>query len=192
MLDRDYDFNLAATRQTLWELAATYPLLPGLVYTSAYEFLALHGTDFRPSPWQCRYWNGPQKMCYGNAIVAGAFYGLHYVEGVALSPTGEAIPHAWNVDDQGELVDATWRNSGLVYIGVEFSLERADDATWNGDACVLDDLYRNYPVYQKRWKGEDYNLQWPPSDRLDTLRLPNPTMPPSCQEWIKAKEQNAG
>lgn len=191
MADENYTFNVEAIRVVLIEIAETYRLLPGLVYTSAYDFLYQHGFDYPPVPWTGQYREGAQCHCYGNAIATSAMRGLRYVEGVAVAPTGLMIPHAWNIGTEGELVDVTWRNTGEVYIGVEFSVERADDATWNGDACVLDDKYRNFPVFQRRWKGEDYGIQWPASDRLDSFRGPDPTMPPSCVEWIKSRKSHA-
>lgn len=68
------------------------------------------------------------------------------------------------------LIDNTWLNTGVAYMGVEFSMERADDATWNGDCSILNDYYRRYPLYQKKWTGEDYSIQWPESERLKLLR----------------------
>jgi hypothetical protein len=187
--EEDYQFNLGQVRDTLRDSAAKYPLLPGLVYTSPYDFLAQHGVDYRPTPWSFAYPQGTQKICYANAITLAAKSKLKYVEGVALAPTGELILHGWNATAENELVDTTWCNTGLVYLGVEFSVERGDDATWNGDAYVLNDEKRNYPIFQQRWQGEDYTIQWPHSDRLEALYRYMQTgeyeTPASIDEWLK-------
>lgn len=169
----------AALRQA----AAKYPLLNGLVYTSPHDFVLQHGRIYE-GLWARKYPIGAQKMCFGNAILLSGRHGLKYVEGFALAPTGELILHAWN-EESGQLVDCTWANTGLLYIGVEFSVERADDATWNGDANILNDENRDYPVFRQRWQGEDYSLSWPYSDRLDSMRSPDALVPPSILDYRK-------
>lgn len=150
--------------------AKRQPLLPGLVYTSPYDFVAQHGKLY-DGKWDRRFSIGAQKMCFGNAIVMAAMgTGIRYVEGVAVAPDGRVILHAWNVDEEDNLIDTTWANTGMLYLGVEFSVERADDATWNGDAHILNDEHRDYPIYQQRWTGEDYTLHWPYSERLAAIR----------------------
>ena len=161
-------YNAELLLQALIETSEKYPFLPGLCYRSPHDFVAQHGREYLPVPFRGR--KGVQRICFGNAIAWAGKYGYRYVEGFALAPTGEVILHGWNAKPDGSLHDSTWMNTGLAYIGVEFSVERADDATWNGDALVLNDENRNYPVFQKRWEGEDYAIQWPYSDRLDVLR----------------------
>lgn len=168
---------------SLRNAAAKYPLLPGLFYTSPFDFIAQHGRIYT-GQWKRQYPIGRQKMCFGNAVLLAGRFGLKYVEGFALAPTGEVIMHAWNEED-GTLLDSTWANTGLLYLGVEFSVERADDATWNGDANIINDENRNYPVFQQRWSGEDYTLTWPYSDRLAAMRQPSPTVPASVMEFMK-------
>ena len=153
------------------EASEQYRLLPGLVYRCFYDFIAKHGREYPVAGPFIGKQRGVQLMCYGNSIAHAVLYNLKYVEGFALSPKdGRLFMHAWNDDGHGNVYDSTWLNTGLVYIGVEFSVERADDATWNGDACVLNDENRNYPIFQKPWTGEDYTIQWPFSDRLEALR----------------------
>src|SRR4051812_38507006 len=157
MTNEDYQYNLSALREAITAEAAKYPLLPGLVYTSPFDFIAQHGVGYKPVPWRLPASAvGVQKQCFGNAIANTGKYQFKYIEGFALAPSGEVILHAWNAWPDGELLDATWANTGLCYIGVEFSLERADDATWNGDAHIINDEYRNYPIFQQRWEGEDF------------------------------------
>lgn len=117
----------------------------------------------------------PPRHCYANAIVLAATHGFSYVEGYAFNDFA-AVPvqHAWNLAADGRLVDATWgaliHVKRVAYRGVVFSVERADDCAWNGDACVIDDWQRGWPLLRQRWAGENFALPWPPSERLDMLR----------------------
>jgi hypothetical protein len=147
-------------------------------YNGPADFVLQHGSKYVPTKYDARkYGVGAPAMCFGNSIAHCGLSGLLYVEGYALSPFGKVILHAWNTNAQGELIDTTWRNSGLAYCGVVFSLERADDATWNGDACVLDDHKRNYPLFASRWPGElpadQLSAAFPDDVRVRALREGN-------------------
>ena len=41
------------------------------------------------------------------------------------------------------------------YQGTPFTVARAYDCSWHGDACVLDDFNRGWPILRERWPGED-------------------------------------
>jgi hypothetical protein len=146
------------------------PLPPGLHYRLMWDFVLRHGTWYEPRPYPANLREGLIKYCFGNSILLSAAHGFRYVEGFALLPppysAGVPIHHAWNVDAFGALIDSTWNNEGIAYLGVEFSLERADDATWNGDASVLNDHKRGFPLFREPWTGEDWKREWPASDRL--------------------------
>jgi len=143
----------------------------GYVYRNAADFLLRHAVWYEPSRYPADVGQGMPKHCYGNAILLAATRSWKYVEGYALAPILQqgAFPvhHAWNVDQQGQLVDSTWRNNGLAYYGVEFSVERAEEATWDGDGSVLDDWLRGFPLFKEPWTGE---RDWPASPRLALLR----------------------
>jgi hypothetical protein len=140
-------------------------------YHSAAEFLLTHGGWFEPVPYPPNGHRGAPKSCYGNAIYLGTLNNWKYIEGYALAPIleigGFPTAHAWNVTPEGVLIDSTWRNTGLAYFGVEFSVERADEATWDGDASILNDWHRGYPLFQKPWTGE---TPQPASKRISLLR----------------------
>lgn len=147
----------------------------GFVYRNSYDFLLQHGKFFAPRPMPAGMWKGPPRVCYGNAIILGTIQGFRYVEGYAVPKfdTGNFFPveHAWNTDAEGRVaLDPTWDEPGIAYFGVEFSVERADDATWNGDSCVLNDYKRNHPLMRQKWTGEDWSKQWPRSRRLELIR----------------------
>lgn len=147
---------------------------PGFAYDGPAGFVLDHGEWFAPRPAPIEYGAGAPKKCFGNSIIVAALHGLQYVEGYAVDPgTARAvIHHAWNADAAGELVDVTWAGTiavsvhpvvsptivrgmaGSAYLGVPFSVERADDATWNGDRSVLDDSERGWPLFRERWEGE--------------------------------------
>ena len=149
---------------------------PELAYRGPADFVLQHGKWFDPAPLAGSFQPGAWKHCYGNSIILCCCDpDLKYIEGFSLGGFTQnsllAIHHAWNVDANGRLIDTTWPYGfGKAYIGVEFSVERADNCTWHGDASVLDDWKRRWPLLQQRWYGEDYTLQWPASEGLDFAR----------------------
>jgi hypothetical protein len=146
-----------------------------LVYAGIADFLLRHGKWYKAVEYPREMWEGCLGHCYGNAmIVATSEPRYRYVEGYACPiETGLPVHHAW-VTDGTHAFDPTWGPHGWLkgsaYFGVEFSVERADDAAWNGDASVLDDFRRGHPLYHESWHGEDWNRVWPPSPRLDLIR----------------------
>lgn len=142
--------------------------IQGYAYASSQDFVLKHGRWYEPTPRPPKYRQGAPRCCYGNALMAGIVHDLPYVEGYAVSPQGLVLQHAWN-DLGGRALDVTWPTPGLAYLGVWFCLGRADDCTWEGDANVLDDWHRRWPLLRQPWQGED-PAQWPESPRLKTMR----------------------
>jgi hypothetical protein len=143
---------------------------PGFEYANLFDFLLRHGRHYTPRELPPGTWRGGERMCFGNSIYLGDALGLQYVEGYAMTAFGFPVHHAWNVTPGGDVFDTTWKQVGLAYFGVEFSIGRADDASWNGDASVLDDFMRGHPLFHQEWKGEDYSRVWEPSPALQTFR----------------------
>lgn len=148
----------------------------GLVYRGPADFVLREGKPYERAG-VCR--TGAPRACFGNSIAFATHNetsGWRYVEGYALAPWRQLldvvipIHHAWVVDADGVMYEPTWPAPGQAYLGVEFSVERADDATWNGDASVLDDWKRRWPLLRRPWRGEDLVPQFPPSPRLELLR----------------------
>lgn len=180
-----------------------YAQRPTHVYSSAYDFVLQHGEwwDERPLPSEYEY--GLPKLCHTNAISAAVLHGLTYVEGYGMmAEIGLPILHAWNVDSEGLIVDTTWRAvrdetgeriampGGAAYVGVRFSVGRGDDALWNGDACVLDDWKRDWPLFREPWEGEDFDREWPnPSPLLRALQSDDPGA--MYDAWLEAKAEIA-
>ena len=159
----------------------------GFAYNGPEDFVLQHGEWFEPIPLPAEFEYGPPKTCFGTSIALAAMKGLTYVEGFAYwSGAGFPIPHAWNTDESGRLIDATWRAvheatgvrlpmQGAAYLGLRFSLGRADDATWNGDGSILDDWQRRWPIFEQPWEGEDFEHEWPnPSPVLLAHKIENP------------------
>lgn len=72
---------------------------------------------------QHEYPRGPAKQCYKNATqLALDCPELTYVEGVA---QGGAllIPHAWCIDPEGRVIEATWPVPGQAYWGAAYDTE---------------------------------------------------------------------
>lgn len=139
----------------------------GLVYRGPADFVLRHGRWYEPE----MRTNILPGHCYAGALlVAGTNPPLRYVEGFALDPWGEeVIPHAWVAHPKGRALEITWRKRGAAYLGVEFSVGRADDCSWNGDASVLLDKQRGWPLFRRSWRGEDWNREWPSNIRLELL-----------------------
>jgi hypothetical protein len=95
---------------------------------------------------------------------------LTYVEGWATIPGLIPVEHAWVTDAGRRVYEVTWETPGDAYWGMEFSVERADDVTWNGDATVLNDFRRRHPLLSQHWTGEPPGQVWPHSPRLARLR----------------------
>jgi hypothetical protein len=71
--------------------------------------------------------------CYWNSFQVAKKYGYKYVEGFATPikeeiPFGGVVAHAWNLDEQGNVIDTTWNPKRVkfdvpVYLGVEMPLD---------------------------------------------------------------------
>jgi hypothetical protein len=129
------------------------------------------------------------KHCFANALNCALVYpGWTYVEGYALEPlTRMPIHHAWGLDERGRAIELTWRVPGLAYLGVPFAVERADDCSWVGDATVLDDYRRAWPLLRERWQGEPGDV--PRSDRLRALAVTLPFSPLFAEAGLPAPPQ---
>jgi hypothetical protein len=139
-------------------------------YCGMEDFLLQHGKFYEPRPWRPRYVRGAPKSCFGNSILLGTLQNLHYIEGVAFQrDISFGFHHAWNVDDKDNLIDNTWLNNGLAYLGVEFAIGRADRATWDDDGTVLDNPRRRFDIYKHPWTGEDFSKDWGRSESLKVL-----------------------
>ncbi len=108
----------------------------GFAYRNYYDFLAREGAFFAPADCSLRL---APRQCFFNALLLAIVRGFPYVEGMGIGPHGgPPHHHAWNLDGVGRVIDPTWQR-GRGYLGVQFSAERANIATWDRDASVLQD-----------------------------------------------------
>ena len=81
-------------------------------------------THYKPQPWPDRYrpgeWLGLHCMTYAKRL-ARRHRELSMVEGYAQGPDGGWAWHGWCVDGLGNVIDPSWRNEGIMYVGVEVS-----------------------------------------------------------------------
>lgn len=140
----------------------TYPE-SDLTYDGTSDFVLQHGSEMEAAPWSERFRKGQAKQCYSNSLTLSAQTGYRYVEGYVV-PEGISMPvlHAWNLNEDGRVIDVTLRTNGLAYLGVVFSAGRMDDAVQNGTGCILEDWMRSYPILDGAWNGETARV-WPES-----------------------------
>ena len=93
-----------------------------------YEAIVLeHGRKFAPpvTPRPKGIRKGRNRLCFMNAYRLANREDFRYVEGFAISDIGILIPvqHAWVVDNKDNVIETTWKESGLAYSGIVFDLE---------------------------------------------------------------------
>lgn len=166
--EADARFHMVRYIQDIRELLKDNPLH----YKGITDFLHHHGQWHDVVPIRSDVRQGLPRHCFGNAIMLAVTRKWKYIEGLASPRIAVPVPvhHAWNLDEKNRLVDSTWMNTGGAYLGVEFSVERADEATWDGDASVLNDWHRGYPLFQQPWPGETPENAVPASERIILLR----------------------
>lgn len=124
------------------------------------KFILENGQAFNIHPDTYKGRRMKQGMCFRNATLRALKYpNLRYVEGLA-TVHGVPLQHAWNVRDDGVLIDPTWQNIGKnEYFGVVFSnayLEKA--MTINGYYGALDGMYNRKTIQdliegKAQWRG---------------------------------------
>lgn len=192
----------------LRELRDSFPMQSGLIYHGPADFVLQHGKWYQPSKLPSHIPFGAPNTCFANAINASVLYGLPYVEGFAVGyyPGHDPalIHHGWNLLD-GRVIDTTWCAEAvmvdgnwrvkvpfenallpLAYYGVIFRVERADEATWDGGATVLDDPHRGHPILRKFWQGERDDVKWEFSERLRIVRDKDEK---AYEKWAKENEK---
>ncbi len=84
------------------------------------QFIIEHGVAYCGRRLPRRYSYGAERYCFMNAAnLAIAQDDLTYVEGYGLiSRLGIPMHHAWCIDAKGKVIDTTWRDIKVDYIGV--------------------------------------------------------------------------
>jgi hypothetical protein len=177
----EHELELKAGLERLRDLKIQNNILADFAYRGMEDFVLRHGVWYRPNGFPPK--QGAPKSCFGNAIVIAAAHRVKYIEGFALPGStliaGVRMPsldvprypihHAWNLDVDEDLADTTWMNTGLAYIGVEFSVGRADNCTWFDNATVLDNPRNGFAILRQPWTGENYNRVWRKSKAMKQI-----------------------
>lgn len=128
----------------------------GTAYATPMEFVLQEGAHYVPTPVPPEVRMAP-TYCYGNSLIVATAIQAPYVEGYALlhlpPEAPQVFPHAW-VAEGALALELTWPVPGLAYLGVQFAIERADEAIWYGDGAILQDHKRGWPILQQHWQGE--------------------------------------
>jgi hypothetical protein len=125
---------------------------PGYVYESIEDFVLREGESFpwREKPKSVRF--GRQKECFKNAMHLAIETGWTYCEGYAMGyfPT----MHAWVVDDEGFVIDNTWRDDqpAREYLGVRMTEDFVTETVLaKGTYGVIEDYERRFPILKQQW-----------------------------------------
>jgi hypothetical protein len=118
--------NYLGTFRRLAEMNGDRPVwgLQGMILQA--DLLLADAEDFHGRHKPAEYAWDEIKMCFQNAAqLAIADPSLTYYEGYAVGRTALPIHHAWCIDEDGEVVDTTWREEGedpgeWSYLGVGF------------------------------------------------------------------------
>ena len=136
-------FDANPCRPTLW------------YYYGLYDFVLREGRFFTPRPDSPAVLRENAENCFLNSARMAKMCRLDYVEGYA-STDARSIPvfHAWNSDEDGFVVDATWGSVGAAYFGVVIpsSIVCTRDGHEESISSVIDDWRQKWPLLQTPWR----------------------------------------
>jgi hypothetical protein len=123
-------------------------------YKGISDFLLREGQFFEPRPLPAGIDYLEVKHCIKNAFWTALRERFVYVEGYAISCWSDLpLLHAWNLDQQGFVVDTTWNPHGRAYFGVIFPLATIPRKR-STQYSVIDDWEHGYPILRKAWDRE--------------------------------------
>lgn len=128
-------------------------ILPGYHYAGQEDFLLQHGEWFEPIPWAHDDMKGIPKNCFNHsATLCLTHSNLAYVEGLAAYSANLLLPieHAWVTTSHGDLIDGTWSNTGVVYLGVRFPVNMIIHALHHG-GTVFQSPHNRFAIYKNPW-----------------------------------------
>lgn len=98
----------------------------GWQYRSVEALVLAHGRFVNVSlTTAITYPRGRQRECFRNACLLAESAGAVYVEGYALAQIDDGafhVAHAWCIDSDGALLEPTWLQPGVAYLGVPLRL----------------------------------------------------------------------
>ena len=104
------------------------------------RFLAEQGWYYKPTERPRGIRLGSAHDCHMNAFktVLEDEDRLFYCEGVACSPGLPPLPHAWVTDGTGSVVEVTWSEPGVMYLGIPIKLAYvAKMISATGSFCLM-------------------------------------------------------
>jgi hypothetical protein len=128
-------------------------------YKGIADFLLREAQFFEPRPLPAGIEYLEIKHCIKNAFWSALQERFVYVEGYAVSSWSNVpLLHAWNLDQQGFVVDTTWNPHGRAYFGVIFPLATIPRKR-STQYSVIDDWEHGYPILRKAWYRETSGKQ---------------------------------
>jgi hypothetical protein len=141
---RDFETELRSSVESLRN--ASGKLRKEYFYTGPPDFILREGQFFRPKPLPRKIRRQASGRCFHNALLTSISRGFPYVEGYALHSGKIPVLHAWNLDNDGFVIDTTWRPIGRSYLGVVLPV--ADALKWEG--TLIDNWEYGWPLLRKR------------------------------------------
>ncbi len=126
------------------------PAAKAFLKRTCQEFVLEHGWWYEPVELPKHIATGIPEQCHTNAVdLVLHDDSLIYCEGYALlKETSFPVIHAWVTDGNGNAIDNTWTQPGVVYAGVPFKSSFVNSTSLKNRAIVslLDDYQNNYPL----------------------------------------------
>lgn len=130
-------------------------------YASLDDFVLQHGRPWTPQPLPKEHPRGVIKECFRNSAVLVMRHPrqLIYCEGYAMGLI--PVMHAWAIDNEGKVIDPTWRTTGKEYFGIAFQFKYLCSALRKQKVYGLIDLGTfRWPLLTldpKTWKHPIHN-----------------------------------
>lgn len=122
-------------------------------FQSMERYVLDYGEWWAPQPLPAKYRRGVPKLCFQQSqALARRYKSLRYVEGFVMDAKIQCMPfhHGWCVDAGGRVVDVTWPEAGLAYLGVVFDLKFVREQLKGTGCCsVIDNWVKGFPLLLK-------------------------------------------
>jgi hypothetical protein len=123
-------------------------------YYGSYDFVLREGRFFTPDARLEDTRGANSGHSFLNSLRNAAAKRLSYIEGYAVNESS-LIPvlHAWNSDDDGFVVDATWHPPGIAYFGVliPHALVFAARHQEGSVGSLIDNWRQQWPLLRRPW-----------------------------------------